>query len=94
MLSIVTNESEAAVVACEHLLLLDDIAREGARRMLMEALVTEADGYVLAARNARDGADNAMVVRNGYARERQVVTAAGSIPVRTPRVNDMCRRRL
>lgn len=88
MLRIVTSVSETSAVAGEYLCLLDELAREGACRILSEALVLEADAYVVAARSARDEAGHALVARNGYARERQVVTGAGSISVRAPRVND------
>jgi len=39
-------EKQAAREAREELLPLDEIAREGARRMLIEALKAEADDYV------------------------------------------------
>ncbi|AEM82686.1 IS256 family transposase [Streptomyces violaceusniger] len=50
--------------------LIDEIVREGARRMLA----------------ARDG--RRLVVRNGYHQPRKVTTAAGTVEVRAPRVND------
>jgi hypothetical protein len=67
---------------------LDEIAREGARRMLACALEAEAEAYVEFARAERDGRGHALVARNGYAREREVLCGAGSLTVKTPRVND------
>src|SRR5229473_7042796 len=67
---------------------LDELAREGARRMLVKALEVEVAEYVEAHREERDGAGHALVVRNGHARERKVTTGAGTFPVRAPRVND------
>jgi transposase-like protein len=67
---------------------LDTLAREGARRMLMAALLAEIEVYVEAASGERDERDHALVVRNGYAQQRQVTTAAGAVAVRAPRVND------
>jgi transposase-like protein len=67
---------------------LDELAREGARRMLMEALEVEVAGYIEAHRGERDGEGRALVVRNGHARERKLTTGAGTFPVRAPRVND------
>lgn len=67
---------------------LDDLAREGARRMLMEALEAEVAAYIDAYREARDDKGHALVVRNGTARERTLTTGAGTFPVRAPRVND------
>jgi transposase-like protein len=67
---------------------LDDLAREGARQMLMKALEVEVAEYVEAHRGERDEAGHAMVVRNGHARERKVTTGAGTFAVKAPRVND------
>ncbi len=71
-----------------HLLDLDEIARQGARRMLAEALEAEVEAYVECAREERDEHRHALVVRNGYANEREVVCGAGGVEVRAPRVND------
>lgn len=47
---------------------LDEIARQGARRMLAEALEAEVQDYLQAARDQRDEHGHALVVRNGYAK--------------------------
>ena len=44
---------------------LDELAREGARRMLVEALKREVQEYVEAASGDRDDDGRALVVRNG-----------------------------
>jgi putative transposase len=67
---------------------LDEIARQGARRMLAEALEAEVEAYLEAAKEERDEYGRALVVRNGYAREREIVLGAGAVEVRAPRVND------
>ena len=67
---------------------LDEIARQGARRMLAEALEAEVRDYIEAATAERDELGRALVVRNGYAREREILCGAGSVEVRAPRVND------
>ena len=67
---------------------LDEIAREGARRMLVAALETEVAAYVEAHREKRDDDGHALVVRNGKGRTRKVTVGAGTIPVNAPRVND------
>jgi putative transposase len=72
----------------EHLLDLDEIARAGAKRMLAEALEAEVEAYVESARDQRDERGHSLVVRNGYAREREVLCGAGAVEVRAPRVND------
>ncbi|MEV6863755.1 IS256 family transposase, partial [Streptosporangium subroseum] len=68
--------------------LIDEIVREGARRMLAEALKAEVDAYIAQFADERDEAGRRLVVRNGSAQPRQVLTAAGAIDVVAPRVND------
>ena len=72
----------------EAMLDLDEIARQGARRMLAEALEAEVRDYIEAATGERDEQGRALVVRNGYAREREILCGAGSVEVRAPRIND------
>ncbi|MBA3388726.1 MAG: IS256 family transposase [Rubrobacter sp.] len=67
---------------------LDEIARAGARRMLAEALEAEVEDYIEAARGQQDEQRHALVVRNGHARERQILCGAGSVTLKAPRVND------
>jgi transposase-like protein len=71
-----------------YMLDLDELARQGARRMLAEALEAEVQDYIEAARGERDDRGRALVVRNGYANEREVLCGAGSVEVKAPRVND------
>jgi hypothetical protein len=52
--------------------LLDEIAHEGARRMLVAALEDEVAAYLEAHSDERDGDGHALVVRNGRARTRKV----------------------
>jgi transposase-like protein len=67
--------------------LIDEIVREGARRVLAEALRAEVDAYVARFADVRD--DNGhRLVRNGTHAARDVLTSAGSVPVVAPRVND------
>jgi putative transposase len=56
--------------------------------MLAEALEAEVQAYIEAARDERDQRGHALVVRNGYAREREILLGAGAVEVRAPRVND------
>jgi putative transposase len=69
-------------------LALDELAREGARRMIAAALRAEADEYVARYEEEVDEDGHRLVVRNGRARERKVTIGAGTIPVRALRVND------
>ena len=67
---------------------LDDLAREGARRMLMAALQVEVAQYVDAYQEARDASGRRLVVRHGQAEARKVTCGAGTVEVRAPRVHD------
>jgi hypothetical protein len=68
--------------------LLDEIAREGARQMLVAALETEVAAYLEAHGDERDDEGHALVVRNGKGRTRKVMLGAATIPVSAPRVNE------
>ena len=69
-------------------LALDELAREGARRMIAAALRAEADEYVERFTDEFDEDGHRLVVRNGRARERKVTVGSGTIPIKAPRVND------
>ncbi|MFI1794332.1 IS256 family transposase [Streptomyces olivaceoviridis] len=68
--------------------LLDEIVREGARRMLAAALEAEVNAYIAELADERDDKGRRLVVRNGYHQPRNVTTAAGAVEVKAPRVND------
>jgi hypothetical protein len=86
MLKVVGNESAHDEVDGRSL--LDEIAREGARRMLVAALENEVAEYLEAHGGERDDEGHALVVRNGKGRTRKITLGAGTIPVNAPRVND------
>ncbi|MDJ0363198.1 IS256 family transposase [Rhodococcus sp. H29-C3] len=68
--------------------LIDEIVRDGARRMLAAALQAEVADYIDRFADEVDENGHRLVVRNGYHREREVVTSSGAISVTAPRVND------
>jgi putative transposase len=78
----------AAEQADELALGLDDLAREGARRMLAAALEAEAAAYVERFQAERDPDGRALVVRNGRARPRRVTVGSGTLEITAPRIND------
>ena len=84
MLSVVTDEPTREYSAS----MLDEIVREGARRMLAAALEAEVAAYVEAHVDERDGRGRRLVVRNGHAERRTITTGAGPVEVEAPRVND------
>ena len=68
--------------------LLDEIVRDGARQMLTAALQAEVAAFVEAHSGEVDENGRRLVVRNGSHQAREVVTSAGAVGVRQPRVND------
>ena len=68
--------------------MLDEIVRDGARQMLASALQAEVAAYVQAHAGQVDERGHRLVVRNGSALAREVVTGAGAVTVAALRVND------
>src|SRR5512147_1072693 len=67
---------------------LTGILREGATRLLAQAIEAEVAGYIERHGAVRDAAGHRMVVRNGHLPEREIQTGVGPVKVRQPRVND------
>ncbi len=67
---------------------LTDVLREGARKMLAQAIEAEVEGFLAAHDDARDEAGHRQVVRNGYLPERTIQSGIGDIAVKAPRVRD------
>lgn len=82
------GQADAAVVSIKEQSPLDQTLREGARQMLLQAIEAEVSEYVEAHRGEVDGNGRRLVVRNGYAQERTLVTGVGTLEVRAPRVED------
>jgi hypothetical protein len=68
--------------------LLMEIMREGARKMLVAALEAEVEDFISSCADSRDERGKRLVVRNGHARARDIITPLGPLEVRTPRVHD------
>jgi len=86
MLELITNESEGT--APEVTQSLDELAREGARRMIAKALKLEVDEHIEKLSHLRNERGHALVVRNGKGRERTLTLGAGVVKIQAPRVND------
>ena len=82
------EEAESTAPLGASVSLLDEIAREGARRMLAAALRAEADAYIAQFVDERGEDGHRLVVRNGHHEARTVTCSAGAVQVRAPRVND------
>jgi putative transposase len=61
---------------------LTEIAREGARRMLAQVLIAEADAFVAGWRDR--------VVRHGHGPQRAIQTGVGPVEVRRAKVRTSC----
>src|SRR6478752_6811013 len=67
---------------------LTDILRDGARRLLAEAVEAEVAAWIDAHAHLKDPTGRRQVVRNGYLPEREIQTGLGDIEVKQPRVHD------
>ena len=67
---------------------LTEVAREGARRMLAQVLIAEADSFVAVWKDLKlpDGRDR--VVRHGHGPHRAIQTGVGPVEVRRAKVRD------
>jgi transposase-like protein len=83
VLSVVGDEGRSELVVD-----LDELVREGARRMLAVALEEEVAAYIAAHAGELDEHGHRLVRRNGHARKRVLITGAGQVPVTAPRVDD------
>jgi putative transposase len=67
---------------------LDEIARQGAQKLIQKALEVEVELHLEKYQYILDVKGNRLVVRNGHARERNIITGAGKVKINTPRVDD------
>jgi transposase-like protein len=67
---------------------LEEIAREGARRLLRLALEAEVGQFLQQFEVLKDDRGRQRLVRNGYLPEREILTGIGPLAVRQPRVRD------
>jgi len=67
---------------------ITDILRQGARKLLSQALEAEVEFFLSQYADLKDDAGRQRMVRNGYLPEREIQSGIGSIPVKAPRVRD------
>jgi putative transposase len=67
---------------------LTELLRDGARRLLAEAIDAEVAAWIDAHAHLKDDAGRQQVVRNGHLPGRAIQTGIGEIEVRQPRVHD------
>ena len=83
--SVVSLPRPGASVADDPLLA---VLREGARRMLTQAIEAEIEAFLAAHADLTDEQGRRRLVRNGHAPERQLQTGIGPLEVRRPKVRD------
>src|SRR5258707_6057640 len=88
MLTVVPDVAGALPADGQPSSLIDEIVRDGAGQMLAAALQAEVAAYIDHFAGLRDENGRRMVVRNGTAEPRTVLTSAGAVEVTAPRVND------
>jgi putative transposase len=67
---------------------LTGILREGAEKLLIQAIEAEVAAYIEQHADRRDADGHRLVVRNGHMPVRKIQTGVGPVTVRQPRVND------
>jgi putative transposase len=84
-MSTVTSDLHLAIAATP---VLDQLLREGARRMLQHAIEREVDEYLQVHAHETDAHGHRLVVRNGHLPPRDLQTPVGPLRVAQPRVDD------
>ena len=67
---------------------LTEVLREGAQKLITEAVQVELEELLEEYEDQRDGQGRQRLVRNGYLPRREIQTGIGGIPVRVPRIRD------
>jgi len=74
--------------AAEKSNLLEEIIRDGARKVLQAAIEQEVETYIDMFKECKDEHGRRMVVRHGFLPERDLLTGIGPLSVKQPRVRD------
>ena len=79
----VTESSIASLTfpECSSRDVMTNILREGAQRMLAQAIQEEVQAWIAERAELRDGDGRQLVVRNGYLPERKITTGVGQVAV-------------
>lgn len=88
-----SKDKQKQAVSPEHEMgvTLDDLVRRGARQVIQQAIETELAELLVSCVNVRTLQGKQAVVRNGYLPQRELLTGAGPIAVKVPKVRDRSR---
>ncbi len=67
---------------------LEQILKEGAKKLLIQAIENEITEYIESFKSFKDEKNKRLVTRNGYLPERAIQTGLGEIAIKQPRVRD------
>jgi len=67
---------------------ITEILRNGAKKLLAEALEVEIKGFLSQYADLKDDQGRMRVTRNGYLPEREIQTGIGPVPAKAPRIRD------
>lgn len=85
-------KTDSTVVAFQHPDEVDDpltwVLRDGARRLLAQAIEAEAEAFLATMKEERLGDGRARLVRHGHGPERRIQTGIGPVPVKRTRLRD------
>jgi putative transposase len=81
------STKDQTVLKVSFLDVLTETLREGAQKMLIQTIQNEVDEY-LASAGQLDEHGHRLVVRNGTARQRTILTGIGPMTIEMPRIND------
>ena len=85
-------KTDSTVLAFQHPDEIDDpltlVLRDGARRLLAQAIEAEADAFLAAMQDERLADGRARLVRHGHGPERMIQTGIGPVPVRRAKLRD------
>ena len=82
-----TSEARTVPLAGSHDV-LTDLLRQGAQKLLSQAIEAEVQDWIEQHAGQRDARGHRQVVRNGYLPERTILTGVGAVEVQQPRVHD------
>jgi putative transposase len=87
----VKDKQDAAIGLAEIGVSLDELVRRGARQVIQQVIELELAALLEQYASVRTLSGKQAVVRNGYLPERDVLTAAGPVSVKVPKVRDRSR---